>query len=76
MSTSEMIQVIETLPPDAQSLVFDFVQLVQRRYAQSDAPPVRDERLRRFAGAIHMGTGLDNEAIDADLAREFANEVK
>ena len=33
------------------------------------------ERFRRHAGAINLGyaTGADNESIDADLAREYAD---
>ncbi len=32
-------------------------------------------RLRQFAGTVSLGhpTGLDNEQIDADLAREYAD---
>jgi hypothetical protein len=33
------------------------------------------ERFRRHAGAVSMGyaTGMDNESIDADLAREYGS---
>jgi len=33
------------------------------------------QRLRRHAGAVSLGrpTGIDNEAIDADLAREYSS---
>lgn len=36
---------------------------------------VRDERLRRHFGAVNLGypTGVDNESIDADLAREYGS---
>ena len=41
---------------------------VQRREAR--------ERLLRYAGAISLGcaTGADNESIDADLAKVYAND--
>lgn len=34
------------------------------------------QRLLRYAGAISLGyaTGVDNEGIDADLARAYAND--
>lgn len=78
MSTSEMVQMIERLPPDVQALVADFIELLERRYAQANTPtpPQRDERLRRNDGAISVGTGADNEAIDADPAREYGNEIR
>jgi len=75
MSTTEMVQMIERLPPDAQALVADFIELLERRYVQQSVPQTRDERLRKFAGAIRVGTGADNEAIDADLAREYGNGI-
>ena len=75
MSTSEMIRVVEQLPPDAQSLVSDFVEMLHRRYSHAETPPMRDERLRKFAGAVQIGTGADNESIDADLARAYGNEA-
>jgi hypothetical protein len=35
------------------------------------------QRFRRHAGAINLGyaTGADNESIDADLAKAYANEL-
>jgi hypothetical protein len=70
-----MVQMIERLPPDAQALIADFIEMLQRRYSQVHTPQTRDERLRKFAGAIRVGTGADNESIDADLAREYGNEI-
>jgi len=39
----------------------------------SESLPKRDERLRRHFGAVDLGkpTGIDNEGIDADLARAY-----
>jgi hypothetical protein len=36
------------------------------------------QRFRNHAGAISLGyaTGIDNETIDADLARAYANEYE
>jgi hypothetical protein len=36
------------------------------------------QRFRRHAGAISLGyaTGIDNESIDADLARAYASEYE
>ena len=36
------------------------------------------ERFERHFGSINLGhpTGADNESIDADLAREYSNELR
>lgn len=41
----------------------------------SESLPKRDERLRRHFGAVDLGkpTGIDNEGIDADLARAYGD---
>jgi hypothetical protein len=77
MSVAEMIDRVEKLPVDAQLLVGDFIEILQRRYAQPDAPQMRDENLRRYFGAVRVGTpgGANNESIDADLARVYNNGV-
>lgn len=52
------------------------------RYAPKPRPKLSEEeleaareQLRRHAGAVSLGhpTGADNESIDRDLAREYAN---
>jgi len=39
--------------------------------------PKRDERLRRHFGSVDMGqpVGIDNDQIDADLAREYGGDL-
>jgi len=39
-------------------------------------PPVRDERLHQHFGAVQVGTNLNNEAIDADLAHVYGKGVE
>lgn len=43
--------------------------------ALNNAPPRKGEKLSDLFGAARLGypTGADNESIDADLAREYAN---
>jgi hypothetical protein len=42
----------------------------------AEAEAEAQQRLLRYAGAIRLGhaTGIENEAIDADLARAYENQ--
>lgn len=44
--------------------------------ADAEAQKEARQRLLRYAGAASLGyaTGVDNESIDADLARAYAND--
>lgn len=53
-----------------------FGRLHRNRLARSDAElQAARERFERHFGAIDLGspTGIDNESIEADLAREYTN---
>lgn len=71
MSITEMIKQVEELPADAQALVVDFIEMLQRVYARPQTEYRRDEQLRRYFGIINTGTpsGSDNDLIDDDLSR-------
>ena len=73
MAIPEMIKQVEQLPVDAQELVAEFIEMLQRVYAQPHAVYQRDNNLRKFFGVADSGmpNGSDNESIDADLAREY-----
>ena len=51
-------------------------QGLRRRYAHTETSPVRDERLHQHFGAVQVGTNLNNEAIDADLAHVYGKGVE
>ncbi len=50
--------------------------IVNPKLNNSDVEQESRQRLLDFAGAISLGhsTGIDNESIDADLAKAYANE--
>jgi predicted transcriptional regulator len=60
----------------ATSLAQRFGRLHRNRRVRSDAElQAARERFERHFGAIDLGyaTGIDNEGIEADLAREYTN---
>lgn len=69
------------LPDDVYSAVERTAQVTGKTPAEwittaiCQGLPVRDDRLRRHFGAVNLGapTGVDNDGIDADLAREYGS---
>ena len=63
MAITEMIKQVEELPADAQALVVDFIEMLQRVYARPQTEYRRDEQLRRHFGIINTDTpsGSDND---------------
>ncbi len=79
-------EVFDTLERQAEVVGTSVAALVARSLERRYGPTPRAERteaekqaarerFRRHAGAVNLGyaTGADNESIDADLAREYAD---
>lgn len=79
MSTRErtLEELISELPPRGREEVRDFVESLLKTERERGAPPAgdRDDELRQFFGSWDSGDphSADNERIDADLAREYAD---
>jgi len=52
-------------------------QLIKPKLQNEAEKQAARQRFRRHAGSINLGyaTGADNESIDADLAKAYANEL-
>ena len=76
MAITEMIRQVEQLPADAQELVVDFIEMLQRIYVQPHMLYQRDDNLRKHFGVVRTDnmSGSDNESIDADLALEYGQD--
>lgn len=63
--TEWVVAVLSTQSNDLSEALYSVAQQEEAR-----------QRFRNHAGAISLGyaTGIDNESIDADLARSYANE--
>ncbi len=78
----EIYEVLQGIAPHMGMSVAELAaEWKERLGAKTQAPLTPEEyeaerqRLRRHAGAISLGrpTGIDNEVIDADLAREYGS---
>ncbi|MCH8295221.1 hypothetical protein IH992_29410 [Candidatus Poribacteria bacterium] len=78
----EIYQVLQRLAPDMGMTVEELAMEWIARYAKKPRPQFTDEarrgaweHLQRHMGAENLGyaTGVDNERIDADLAKGYAD---
>jgi len=66
-----------TITECAISSLKEHKQLIKPKLQNEAEKQAARQRFRRHAGSINLGyaTGADNESIDADLAKAYANEL-
>jgi hypothetical protein len=71
LSATEKLKLVRILVED-----LDTSEAVSPLKPSADQQEEANQQLLRFAGAISLGyaTGIENESIDTDLAKAYANE--